>query len=110
MSDIHKLSGVYAIDALDDIERARFEQHLATCEDCRTEVTSLREAAAMLSETSAVTPPLELRSTVLAGISQVRQLPPVVPPAPARSTGRRWFPLLVAAVVLAVVSVGASVW
>ena len=110
MSDIHRLSGAYAIDALDDIERARFEQHLATCEDCRTEVASLREAAAMLSETTAAAPPPELRSAVLAGISQVRPLPPLVPVAPARSTGRRWFPLLVAAVVLAVLSVGATVW
>ncbi len=36
MSDIHHLTGAYALDAVDDIERARFEQHLAECEDCRT--------------------------------------------------------------------------
>ena len=29
MSDIHALSGAYAVDALDDIERAQFERHLA---------------------------------------------------------------------------------
>ena len=28
MSDMHKLTGAYALDALDDIERARFEQHV----------------------------------------------------------------------------------
>lgn len=110
MSDIHKLTGAYALDALDDLERARFEQHLAECEDCRTEVASLREAAAMLSETTATAPPPALRSAVLAGISQVRPLPPVVPAAPVRSTGRRWFPLLVAAAVVAILSVGAAVW
>ena len=29
MSDIHALSGAYAVDALDDVERAEFERHLA---------------------------------------------------------------------------------
>ena len=57
MSDIHALSGAYAIDALDDIERAQFERHLAKCAECRAEVESLREASAMLAETTAVEPP-----------------------------------------------------
>jgi hypothetical protein len=30
-NDIHSLSGAYAVDAVDDVERARFEAHLATC-------------------------------------------------------------------------------
>ena len=76
--DIHKLTGAYAMDALDDLERARFEQHLATCEDCRAEVAELRETAALLSETVAVPPPAALRESVLAGISQVRPLAPEV--------------------------------
>ena len=38
MSDIHALSGAYAVDALDDLERAAFERHLADCADCRAEV------------------------------------------------------------------------
>ena len=33
--DIHALSGAYAVDALDDIERAQFERHLAECPACR---------------------------------------------------------------------------
>jgi anti-sigma factor RsiW len=48
-SDIHALSGAYAIDALDDIERAQFERHLAECAECRAEVDSLREAAGLLA-------------------------------------------------------------
>ena len=36
--DIHSLVGAYAVDALDDAERARFEQHLAACAECRAEV------------------------------------------------------------------------
>ena len=61
MSDIHKLTGAYALDAVDDIERARFEQHLATCEDCRAEVAELRETAALLADDVAVTAPASLR-------------------------------------------------
>ncbi len=79
MSDIHALSGAYAIDALDDIERAQFERHLAECAECRAEVDSLREASAMLAETTAVEPPADLRDRLLAEIRTVRPLPPVVP-------------------------------
>jgi anti-sigma-K factor RskA len=108
MSDIHHLTGAYALDAVDDLERARFEQHLAECEDCRLEVASLREAAGLLSETTVATPPPALRESVLAGISQVRPLPPVVQRTPV--VQRRWFPLLVAAAVVAILGVGATFW
>ena len=56
MSDIHALSGAYAVDALDDIERAKFERHLADCAACSSEVDSLREAAALLAETTTTAP------------------------------------------------------
>jgi len=106
MSDIHKLTGAYALDAVDDIERATFEGHLAECEDCRTEVASLRETTALLAESAAVSPPPSLRDSVLSGISQVRPLPPIVAP-PRRAA---WFPLLVAAALVAILGVGATVW
>ncbi|CAM3502750.1 anti-sigma factor [Nocardioides zeicaulis] len=115
MSDLHKLTGAYAVDALDDLERARFEQHLAACEDCRAEVAELRETAALLADASAVAPPESLRSSVLAGISQVRPLPPEVPSASVTSLdetrGRRrgWMPFLVAAALALVVGIGAAV-
>ena len=50
MSDIHALSGAYAVDALDDLERAGFERHLAGCAACRAEVASLREATAAMAD------------------------------------------------------------
>ncbi|MBC2931906.1 anti-sigma factor domain-containing protein [Nocardioides sp. zg-1228] len=114
MSDVHKLTGAYAMDALDELERARFERHLAECDDCRAEVAELRETAALLSETVAVAPPGSLRESVLAGISQVRPLAPEVSPAPPhdhRRPGRRrgWVPLLVAAALAIIVGVGAAV-
>ncbi|WP_134740427.1 anti-sigma factor [Nocardioides sp. 503] len=125
-SDIHALSGAYAVDALDDIERAQFERHLAECEACRAEVRSLREATAMLAEAVQQEPPAGLRERVLAGIDTVRPLPPLpaqvdpvapaaVVPEPLAATGsdlprRRRFSLLVAAAaVAAMVGVGGVV-
>jgi anti-sigma-K factor RskA len=114
MSDLHALTGAYAVDALDDLERARFERHLADCADCQAEVQSLREATALLAEHTAVAPPPALRDRVLAEIATVRPLPPVVPPTAAEdATARRrlsWLPLLVAASVFAVLGVGLALW
>lgn len=112
-SDVHKLTGAYAVDALDDLERARFEQHLATCEDCRAEVAELRETAALMSDIVAATPPASLRESVLTGITQVRPLAPEVPAAtsvPEASVGRRaWAPFLVAAALALFIGVGALI-
>ena len=108
MSDIHALSGAYAVDAVDDIERASFERQLASCPTCRAEVASLREASALLADAATTTPPPELRDAVLSGITRVRPLPPVTVGGPVHR--RKWFPALVAAVVLALVGVGGAVW
>ncbi|WP_343994363.1 zf-HC2 domain-containing protein, partial [Terrabacter terrae] len=78
--DIHALSGAYAVDALDDVERAHFERHLAGCSACRAEVDSLAAAATELSVLTEVPPPPSLRAKVLADIATVRPLPPVAPP------------------------------
>jgi anti-sigma-K factor RskA len=107
VSDIHALSGAYAVDALDEHERALFEQHLADCGDCRAEVDSLREAAATLPSTTPATPPPSVRAAVLAGISTVRPLPPVLPVARARRTRR--LPRLLAAAAAVVAVAGAGV-
>jgi anti-sigma-K factor RskA len=108
MSDIHALSGAYAVDAVDDIERASFERHLASCATCRAEVASLRETSALLADAATTTPPPALRDAVLRDITRVRPLPPVTAGGPVHR--RRWFPALVAAVVLALVGVGGAVW
>ena len=109
MTEIHALSGAYAVDALDDIERAQFERHLAECAECRAEVASLRSTAALLAETSATAPPEGLRERVLADIGTVRPLPPAVgkPAAPRRRF--RLAALAAAAAVIAVVGVGVAV-
>ena len=85
--DIHALSGAYAVDALDDDERAQFEQHLAGCSACQAEVASLVAAATALSTLSDTAPPPSLRASVLQGITTVRPLPPVVPSEQAQGDG-----------------------
>ena len=75
--DLHHLSGAYAVDALDDAERASFEQHLAVCADCRAEVAELSATAHSLGALTEATPPASLRASVLSGIARVRPLPPL---------------------------------
>jgi anti-sigma-K factor RskA len=79
---VHTLSGAYVVDALDDDERVAFEEHLPGCRDCQEEVASLREAATLMADDAAVTPPPSLRASVLSGISNIRPLPPETPAAP----------------------------
>ena len=110
MSDIHALSGAYAVDALDDIERAHFERHLAQCETCQDEVDSLREASALLAETSVTAPSPELRARVLADIATVRPLPPVVVAHLTRPRRRRVSTFLAAAAAAIAIGSGAVVW
>jgi anti-sigma-K factor RskA len=102
MSDIHALSGAYAVNALDDVERAAFERHLADCEVCAAEVAGLRDAAATMTHAVSVTPPPALRDRVLAQVATTRVLPPVT--RPRRAGRRRSF--LVAAAAAAVIAAG----
>nr|WP_302477528.1 zf-HC2 domain-containing protein [Aeromicrobium stalagmiti] len=44
----HDLVGPYAVGALDLMEVVRFEHHLEECSRCRTELRTLRAAAARL--------------------------------------------------------------
>ncbi|MGH3509032.1 MAG: anti-sigma factor domain-containing protein [Nocardioidaceae bacterium] len=117
MSDIHALSGAYAVDALDDLERAHFQRHLSECAECRAEVASFRETAALLTAVEENTAPESLRAGVLAGIAKVRPLPPDGPAvARARAAGRhvvarRTLPTLVAAAVaVLLLAAGAVAW
>ena len=86
----HTLAGAYALDALTEPDRVRFERHLAGCEACRQEAGSLREAAGQLAAVSAVPPPPRVREQVLAEAARTRQQPPLTVDALAGSgTGRR---------------------
>lgn len=64
--DTHDLTAAYALHALDDVERERFEQHLAQCERCREELAVLTESAAALAwAVEAPPPPPQLRQRIL---------------------------------------------
>lgn len=77
-TDRHTLAGAYAMDALDDRDRRRFERHLRRCDACAHEVRGLRETAARLAAAAASPAPPELKASVLAAARQTRQRAPAV--------------------------------
>ncbi len=81
--DIEGLSAAYAIDAVNLVERALFEAHLAGCNQCQAEVDSLRGAATELTTLTTTTPPAPLRAALMRDIHAVRPLPPQVTPKTA---------------------------
>jgi anti-sigma-K factor RskA len=121
-AELHSLAGAYALNAVSAPDQARFERHLAGCEQCRLEVRGFGETAARLGASQAVRPRPELRDQALRTAARTRQLPPGprlragwAPPgaAPARAWWKRpgqgpWLRLVaagVAAVVLAAATV-----
>ena len=86
----HTMAGAYALDALEERDRARFERHLAGCPECGREVAGLREATARLATAAARQPAAALKDRLLAETAMVRQLPPLTrdgPDRPARHRG-----------------------
>jgi anti-sigma-K factor RskA len=109
-ANAHALLGVYLVDALSAHERDEFEAHLATCEDCQSEVQSLRGVLAVMADAEATSPPAGMRAKVLAQADRTAQLPPLLTQQ-GRGRSRR-LPLTrvltaaAAVVALAVVSIG----
>ena len=85
--EAHTLAGPYAMDAIAEPDRARFERHLAGCQECAQEVASLREATARLATATAVSPPPALKERVMAAAAATRQQPPVTGP---QAAARPW--------------------
>ncbi|MFI8085332.1 anti-sigma factor domain-containing protein [Kitasatospora sp. NPDC086009] len=88
-SNLHLLSGAYALNAVDDDERAAFEDHLAGCDTCEEEVAGFGAALARLATAHAIDPPAALRARILARTEAERQLPPSPRLAPSTVTARR---------------------
>jgi anti-sigma-K factor RskA len=64
----HDLLAAYVLDALDDDERERFEQHLPDCEECTEQLALLREPVAALAYAAeGPVPPKELRDRIIEG-------------------------------------------
>lgn len=93
--DTSALLGAYAIDAVDERERALVEAYLRDHPEAQTEVDELRAAASRLALLSDDSPPPALRGSVLDAISRVRPLPPPadndapddIAPGPSTVTG-----------------------
>ncbi|HUH14718.1 MAG TPA: anti-sigma factor [Gaiellaceae bacterium] len=103
--DLHELTAGYALDALDADDRARYEDHLATCEPCRDELQGFWRVSASLGRAAGgPQPPPSLRARIL---EQARaERPNVVPlrrrlAVPALSS---------AAAAAAVAAIGLGIW
>jgi anti-sigma-K factor RskA len=110
-TDVHTLSGAYAINALSSDEADLFRAHLDACPACRQEVRELQEAAAQMGSAASSAPPADLKARVIAAAERVPQLPPSLPQVAGRSERRvrTRFPRLLAAaaaVLIAVAGVG----
>jgi hypothetical protein len=105
--DLLALATAYGLNAVDDAERADIERRVRAAPDdvsaaFAVEVRQVREAMAVVSATTAVEPPADLRGRLLASITaeqapQVRQL---------RPTRRRWTTAVAAAAAAIVIGVG----
>ncbi len=76
-TDLHMLTGAYALDALDPDERSSFQGHMASCESCREEVAGLQATGAMLGLAAAVAPDDAFGRRVMAQVRTTRQQPPL---------------------------------
>jgi anti-sigma factor RsiW len=103
--DLHELTPGYALDALDPDERARYEEHLAVCAECRAELQGFWEVSGALGRAAGgPAPPARLRARIL---EQARAERPNVVPL----RRRRLIPVLSAAsAVAAAVALGLGLW
>ena len=120
-TDVHTLSGAYALDALAPEEAAEFRRHLDECQACREEVRELQRVVARMGAAEASAPPPGLRSRVLAAAERTPQEPPATNQAgtgsdtswkPADVEGTRsprWVTWIGAAAAAAVVVVAGAV-
>lgn len=100
--EMHDLAAAYALDALDDVERVRFETHLAGCKACRRDVAGFGDALAELAARSPAPLPPGMRDRVMARVEETPQESRRPP-----SHGSRNLLMGAAAAVVAVVTVAA---
>jgi len=103
----HDLLAAYALDALDDDERERFERHLEECDECSEQLALLREPVAALAYAAeGPAPPEALRGRIIEGAR-------AEPRAPVIRIRRRNWPLAAVAGVAAAaacLAIGLGFW
>ena len=106
--DIHALGGAYVLDAVDDLERAAFDRHLAECDTCAVEVAEYRETVTRLADGTWSVPPPRMREQVLARAAATPQIAPLGNARGGASPVTRWRRLAAAAAVVAVLGAGSA--
>jgi len=98
---------LYALDALRGEERARLDEHLATCPACRLELEQLRGDTALLAlSATGPRPPQRARQRLLDAVAREPRLPSVAKASPRRS----WWGALGWAAAAAVAIFALSLW
>lgn len=105
-TDLHSLMAPYALDALDQDERSRFEAHLEQCVDCQIEMAGFMATAVRLGDSVRHAPPPALRERLLADIGDIPQERPIVTAMAERRGLRRTLPRLAMAAAFLVGAVG----
>jgi anti-sigma factor RsiW len=89
-SEIRELLGAWALDAVDDVERARVERAIRQDPALAREARALLETAARLGASAASSPPPALRADVVRAVQDVPQRRPErADAAPAQVPGGR---------------------
>ena len=109
MHDEQALAAPYVLGALDPAERREFETHIARCPACSEEVRSLcRVVDALACSAPQRTPRPELRSRVLAAMTDGTHTPFSARERPSRGNARGWLPL--AAAIILIAGLGTYAW
>jgi hypothetical protein len=105
------LAAGMALDAVDDNDARRVQQHAATCPECGRKLEELREVAAALgTRVPQVDPPVPLRGRLLEAVRNSKQERPPARQWPRSVRRPRLSPAWLVAAASFVISVGAITW